>query len=352
MVHSLHRAKYGCCPRQSRRRHASPASLLHPPPARLPQPNLSGAALAHAVQMVQTHAAHSHTAAHARVSAAPPPPPYHRVPRLENPAEWAPLIDVGLPRTGTMSFTLATSLLGMRVRHGVPASEFCRGLGGLRSRPECGTPSLQKLVVPAHPALPTRILTPSPTRRCTCSTWRRCAPRSRARFVCTSRTSHEWIASVTEHAKRYHKIGENDRVNTVSIVGDVLTHAIQLELASKPLLRHWTRDVKPALERLWSWHNRTVCSARGVQRIELHAPDAQKWAVLCGRVAPQFAPSCRELADTCWPTSNPGASIGAVAATRASSTARLGRATTPLATAAAADGSRRTSSIARLVSGT
>ena len=126
--------------------------------------------------------------------------------------------------------------------------------------------------------------------------------------MCTSRTSHEWIASVTEHAKRYHKIGENDRVATVSIVGDVLTHAIQLELASKPLLRHWTRDVKPALERLWSWHNRTVCSARGVQRIELHAPDAQKWAVLCGRVAPQFAPSCWELADTCWPTSNPGAS--------------------------------------------
>ena len=41
----------------------------------------------------------------------------------------------------------------------------------------------------------------------------------RARFVCTSRTSHEWIASVTEHAKRYHKIGENDRVATVSIVG-------------------------------------------------------------------------------------------------------------------------------------
>jgi hypothetical protein len=263
----------------------------------------------HAVQMVQKHAAHSH-AAHARVAAAPPPPPYHRVPRLENPAEWAPLIDVGLPRTGTMSFTLATSLLGMRVRHGVPASEFCRGLGGLRSQPECGTPSLQKLMLPAHAGAAAYedfdAISDTPMHLLDVAAMRAAFPR--ARFVCTSRTSHEWIASVTEHAKRYHKIGENDRVNTVSIVGDVLTHAIQLELASKPLLRHWTRDVKPALERLWSWHNRTVCSARGVQRIELHAPDAQKWAVLCGRVAPQFAPSCWELADTCWPTSNPGAS--------------------------------------------
>ena len=262
----------------------------------------------HAVQMVQKHAAHSH-AAHARVAAAPPPPPYHRVPRLENPAEWAPLIDVGLPRTGTMSFTLATSLLGMRVRHGVPASEFCRGLGGLRSQPECGTPSLQKLVVPAPGAAAYEdfdAISDTPMHLLDVAAMRAAFPR--ARFVCTSRTSHEWIASVTEHAKRYHKIGENDRVASVSIVGDVLTHAIQLELASKPLLRHWTRDVKPALERLWSWHNRTVCSARGVQRIELHAPDAQKWAVLCGRVAPQFAPNCRELADTCWPTSNPGAS--------------------------------------------
>ena len=30
----------------------------------------------------------------------------------------------------------------------------------------------------------------------------------RARFVCTSRTSHEWIASVTEHAKRFYALLE------------------------------------------------------------------------------------------------------------------------------------------------
>jgi hypothetical protein len=204
------------------------------------------------------------------------------------------IINRGLPRTGTSSFAIATALVGMRTLHaGLPrcypkamppwpavaianASRIPRWVGLL----DCN------IGFDAAADVPWFLGDGDELRRA--EPWP-----GLFRFVCTSRDPSAWTESVIHHGSA----GGHEMYDFIS----------SLQLTPRgpfPYSHKHAGAARPFLSAFHEWHNRTQCHGR----IDLHAPDDAKWAVLCRHVPRRFAARCEAIrrARACWPTANIG----------------------------------------------
>ena len=288
-------------PRQSRRRAFAP--LLHPPPARLPQSDVSGAALARGANGAEARCALTARAPELQLHlprriTACRGSKTRRVGAADRCGPSAHGHDVVHARDVAARHARAPRRAGVRV---LPRARRAAEPAGVRH----AEPAEARGARPVRP--PTRTLTPSPTRRCTCSTWRRCAPRSRARASCArrgrltsgSRASPSTRSATTDWRERPGRHGIDRRRRPHP------RHP--LELASKPLSAIGRATSSPRS----SGFGRGT-TARCARRAACSGSSSTRRTRRSGRaLRPRRAAVCaelQELADTCWPTSNPGAS--------------------------------------------
>ena len=204
--------------------------------------------------------------------------------------QWTPLVNLGLPRTGTTSFACAVRALGLNPLHNnqylidtngkdvqqraswIPISQstrrpepLIRWFGDALSGREARLQKFDALAdIPfccSHTDVPVRVRVA------------RFAPK--ATFVCTERTASSWANSMTRHG-----------------------YAGASYVATRYNLSLPYRNESRLLEAKRQ-HEREECA--GVPKLEMHWPSKKLWAVLCD-VVPSYGRSrCAEAQNWTWP---------------------------------------------------
>ena len=244
--------------------------------------------------------------------------------------DWQPFINLGLPRTGTTSFTIASSLIGMRASStcSLPNNYWhvrdfagpCLYNGSMVGG-SCGTQKLQvtadfnasnstfrtllgrgsryqsgAATFDSHSDAPWFMLDATALR----------AAYPRASFVCTYRDAESWVHSVITFQRK-----------TTFPPGSLLfLYHVKSKLgypASRPGRGTHGRPNVPepaALRAYHAWHHNHTCAGLPLLRVEDDA--ATKWRVLCDAAPAKYAARCRTaLATEAWPVTQ---SIGAIRA--------------------------------------
>ena len=256
------------------------------------------------------------------------------------------VLNVGLPRTGTTSFLMAAASVGLQVRQAVPIDTWCYDMmpfDELRTGVCTELVSREKdhacrsgVQFKARRRFPEQrhlhqytAFADAPMHLLDAPSFQYRFPR--AAVVCTTRSMESWLNSILSFIRKHSRLERKawgqiwkqhlpafDPLKhnfSEGVVPGLLLHdAVRLGFASKHLLSRasisWSTHLRPALERLWDWHDHLQCPP-GVPRINVYAPDATKWRVLCeavghARVNQESLAACLEVlkGGQCWPTSN------------------------------------------------
>ena len=236
-------------------------------------------------------------------------------------SSWRPIINLGLPRTGTSSYSAVTLSLGMTTTHGCSKSHplkelgpcFYEGMveghcflegGGAASRPM------------HHPVARATIDSHSDTPWFMVDAKRLRAAYPQAGLVCTTRSAKSWVRSMLDFFNRSQSHGAVEVPGGMSFMWHM----------QKVLLRHWP-PIHPtavklrrspfilyedALHTFHELHHAGVCA--NVPLIQLDADDARgKWGALCSAVphGTSFQRRCLSAIAAARPWPSVNAAIGA-----------------------------------------
>jgi len=234
---------------------------------------------------------------------------------------WQPIMDLGLPRSGTTSFAAASHLLGMRTVHGCthtlkPIRElgcFFSGTPGgscIAWKPdEINGSGYRGSVVQKAAA---ESLSDMPWFMVDVEALRRAYPM--LALVCTTRDGDSWAQSMLDHAH-----GQREVRGAVAGGSAFLWHMynrLQAVPALKDLAKHKAgRSQDPSVLRpntlraFHALHENTTCA--DVPKLRLGATSAEKWDVFCSSVPSRWRSRCLTIAATTdWPHHYAGASVG------------------------------------------
>ena len=212
------------------------------------------------------------------VSARPPCPPGHGY-------TWAPIFNMGLPRTGTTAFTAASKLLGLRASHVCESFQNAKPMKALGSCVYNGT--IAGRCESRRSVHDFDSLSDSPWFMLDRHKLARAYPF--ARFVCTTRHREDWVKSMVGFAQR----------TGYPAGGEVLMWFATSRIGKSVAKRG--RGQVPLPDRLAEFfdvHMNTTCGD-GVKRISLNDPSETRWRAVCAAVSttsedPQVLSKCWE----------------------------------------------------------
>ena len=179
------------------------------------------------------------------------------------------IVNVGLPRTGTTSFSAACNLLGLRVMHSWPSPGGRAHSESWRDRwlrDAAHYPRVLQGEAGQLRGFDALADTPFYTRA---AAFKRAYPN--ATFVCTTRAMNSWIDSMV-----FGHLGAG---------GMYLPREYCLSIGP-PYAN--TSETRRALEHIFTTHQQNECSAVGATPLDLTDGSAALWRGLCGAVSPML----------------------------------------------------------------
>ena len=217
---------------------------------------------------------------------------------------WSPVINLGLPRTGTTSFAAASRALGMRAAHScgyengytpVKGLGACLYEGSIAGK--CNGSSIHSY----------DSLSDMPWFFLDRERLARAYPR--ARFVCTTRRRDGWVNSMVHFQTR----------TSFPAGGEVFLWHVRRQMGSPAAVAGpGTRGRKTILipetmAAFYERHMNTTCSDGAVQRISLDDPAHSRWLALCAAAPSKWAAACDHVTQPSmaipWPTQNAGVGL-------------------------------------------
>lgn len=214
---------------------------------------------------------------------------------------WQPLINLGLPRSGTTSFSIATTQIGMHALHncdshsahplanlgpcffhGYPAT--CIGASERRAIDRKGGISRNMTSFDSLADSPYFMLDPQAVRR----------SYPNARLVCTTRSRESWIKSNVAFF-------EEKKIPAGSLP---FTIFIKHRMGRFAHARFSHQPIPKDMAVYFDLHANETCA--GLPLIRTEDSDADKWAVLCAAVPPRWKEACAQWSATGapWPRTN------------------------------------------------
>lgn len=185
------------------------------------------------------------------------------------PKPW--VVNVGLPRTGTTSFTQAAVLLGLRSLHIWDAAEPDADL--LRAVHQ-NTATSRRFLSEFHALADTPFYALRNAFE---------AHHPETRLLYTTRPREEWVESMIRHGRAG---------------GEFLARLYGLRGIP------WCEPDRPALSAAFDQHHETVC--HGLPAIDLSGPDdGERWRVFCSCL-PDFETHFEQVRELAWPHENRG----------------------------------------------
>lgn len=241
---------------------------------------------------------------------------------------WRPIINIGLPRTGTTSFSIASALIGMRTASGCENGGNYWRVGRDFAGPclyegtaagQCGVDKLRKSGIEAS-LLPGDSSTfgahagaasfdshsDSPWFMLDIARLRAAYPG--AKFVCTTRSAESWIRSVVDFQNR----------TTFMPGGLVFMYHVKAmlgmrRLPGRPGLGTHGRPHIPdtnALLRYHEWHHENSCA--GLPLLRLEDSSEGKWKTFCAAMPSKWTSRCRATSVRLdWPAALSTANVSA-----------------------------------------
>lgn len=218
-------------------------------------------------------------------------------------SSWEPIINLGLPRSGTSSFAAASLALGMRTTHGCSKSHPIKELGAcffngtvegrcfLEGASAAVRPlrhAVDRASIDSHSDTPWFLVNVNQLR----------AAHPRAGLLCTTRSADSWVSSMMTFTNRSLAKGSPTEVPGGT---SFLWHMRKVVLAHWPphhptaaLLRQSPFNLRhDALHAFYEVHHSSTCA--GLPEIKLNDDASAKWAAFCSAIqVERFQQRCQE----------------------------------------------------------